>query len=61
MLKRRPGRPNLLNVDGKHIIPDEKTVIGAVEELKLSSPDERDELLTDLLCHVYGTLASQNG
>ena len=21
----------------------------------------RDELLTDLLCHVYGTLAAQNG
>ena len=48
-------------MDGKPIIPDEKTVIGAVEEVKLSSPDERDELLTDLLCHVYGTLHSQNG
>ena len=48
-------------MDGKRIIPDEKTVLGAVEEVKLSSPDERDELLTDLLCHVYGTLVSQNG
>jgi len=41
--------------------PDAKTVQGAVEELAASSNDERDELLTDLLCHVYGTLASQNG
>ena len=48
-------------MDGKRIIPDEKTVAGVVEELETSSPDERDDLLTDLLCHVYGTLASQNG
>jgi hypothetical protein len=41
--------------------PDLKTVEGAVEEVKASSEEERDELLTDLLCHVYGTLASQNG
>jgi hypothetical protein len=41
--------------------PDPEAVIGAVEELRSSSDDERDELLTDLLCHVYGTLASQNG
>lgn len=41
--------------------PDAKTVQGAVEELAGASNDERDELLTDLLCHVYGTLASQNG
>ena len=42
-------------------IPDAKTVQGAVQELSASSTDERDELLTDLLCHVYGSLASQNG
>jgi len=48
-------------MDGKRITPDEKTVAGAVEEVQVSSADERDELLTDLLCHVYGTLASQNG
>jgi hypothetical protein len=41
--------------------PDPQTVVGAVEEVRESSSDERDELLTDLLCHVYGTLASQNG
>jgi hypothetical protein len=41
--------------------PDPQTVEGAVEDVKSSSSDERDELLTDLLCHVYGTLASQNG
>ncbi len=41
--------------------PDTKTAKGAVEEVRTSSPDERDELLTDLLCHVYGTLAAQNG
>ncbi len=50
-----------LPMDGKRITPDEKTVVGAVEEVMLSSSDERDELLTDLLCHVYGTLTSQNG
>lgn len=48
-------------MEGKRIIPDLKTVIGAVEEVRLSSLGERDELLTDLLCHVYGTLAGQNG
>ena len=41
--------------------PDQKTVSGAVEEIKSSSTDERDDLLTDLLCHIYGSLASQNG
>ena len=41
--------------------PDPKTVLGAVQEVRASSDDERDELLTDLLCHVYGTLVSQNG
>jgi hypothetical protein len=41
--------------------PDPKTVAGAVEEIEGSSADERDDLLTDLLCHVYGSLASQNG
>ena len=41
--------------------PDPKSVAGAVEEIKSSSPQERDDLLTDLLCHIYGSLASQNG
>jgi hypothetical protein len=41
--------------------PDPETVEGAIDEVRDSSSDERDELLTDLLCHVYGTLASQNG
>lgn len=41
--------------------PDPQTVEGAIEEVQVSSSVERDELLTDLLCHVYGTLASQNG
>jgi hypothetical protein len=41
--------------------PDPQTVLGAIEEVQDSSSDDRDELLTDLLCHVYGTLASQNG
>ena len=48
------------NVDPK-ANPDPETVEGAVAEIMESSSDERDELLTDLLCHVYGTLASQNG
>ena len=48
-------------MDGKRITPDEKTVSGAIEEVDVSSSEERDELLTDLLCHVYGSLASQNG
>ena len=29
--------------------------------LKLASRDDMDELLTDLLCHVYRTKDSQNG
>ena len=41
--------------------PDPKTVAGAVEDVKTSSNEERDDLLTDLLCHIYGSLASQNG
>ena len=48
-------------MDGKRTTPDENTVVGAVDEIDVSSAEERDELLTDLLCHVYGTLASQNG
>ncbi len=58
----KPGgdRTDLRGVDPK-ASPDPKTVEGAVEELKASSETDRDELLTDLLCHVYGTLASQNG
>jgi hypothetical protein len=41
--------------------PDLKAVETAVEEVRSSTDAERDELLTDLLCHVYGTLAGQNG
>ena len=41
--------------------PDPKSVEGAVEEIKSSSADDRDDLLTDLLCHIYGSLSSQNG
>ena len=41
--------------------PDPKTVAGAIEDIKASNADERDDLLTDLLCHMYGSLASQNG
>ena len=41
--------------------PDLKTVEHAVDDVQSSTEEERDELLTDLLCHVYGTLASQNG
>ena len=41
--------------------PDPKAVAGAVEEIKSSSTEERDDLLTDLLCHIYGSLSSQNG
>jgi hypothetical protein len=48
------------NVEPK-ATPDPQTAEGAVEDVRDSSSDERDELLTDLLCHVYGTLASQNG
>ena len=48
-------------MDGKRTTPDENTVSGAIEEVDVSTTQERDELLTDLLCHVYGTLASQNG
>jgi hypothetical protein len=48
-------------VDPKNTTPDSKTVAGAIEDIMVASQDERDELLTDLLCHVYGTLASQNG
>ncbi len=29
--------------------------------LTVASREDLDELLTDLLCHVYRTLASQNG
>ena len=53
-------RPIQPDVDPK-ATPDPQTVEGAVEEVKDSSTEDRDELLTDLLCHVYGTLASQNG
>lgn len=51
----------LRGMDGKRTTPDENTVVAAVDEIDVSSAEERDELLTDLLCHVYGTLASQNG
>ncbi len=63
MIGLKPQRPGVetRGMEGKRITPDEKTVAGAVEEVQVSSADERDELLTDLLCHVYGSLASQNG
>ena len=32
-----------------------------VELIASASTRDRDELLTDLLCHVYRTKASQNG
>ena len=41
--------------------PDTKTAKGAVEEVRTSTAEDRDELLTDLLVHTYGTLVSQNG
>lgn len=41
--------------------PDPQTVAGAVEDVKTSSIEDRDDLLTDLLCHIYGSLSSQNG
>jgi len=41
--------------------PDPQAVAGAVEDVKTSSTEERDDLLTDLLCHIYGSLSSQNG
>ncbi len=62
MSSRPAGQPSIAqSMEGKRIIPDEQTVAGALEEIEVSTADERDELLTDLLCHVYGTLASQNG
>ncbi len=45
----------------RNATPDRKSVAGAVEEIKSSSQEERDDLLTDLLCHIYGSLSSQNG
>ena len=41
--------------------PDHKAVAGAVDEIKTASPEDRDDLLTDLLCHIYASLSSQNG
>jgi hypothetical protein len=49
-----------MNVERK-ATPDPKSVAGAVEEVKSSSQEDRDDLLTDLLCHIYGSLSSQNG
>ncbi|CAA9530852.1 MAG: hypothetical protein AVDCRST_MAG85-3662 [uncultured Solirubrobacteraceae bacterium] len=54
------ARPNLKIVERK-TNPDHKTAAGAVEEIKSSSNEDRDDLLTDLLCHIYGSLSSQNG
>jgi hypothetical protein len=48
-------------VERKRANPDAKTVAGAVDEVKSSSAEDRDDLLTDLLCHIYGSLSSQNG
>ena len=55
------AKPNTKQEMEPKATPDTKTAKGAVEEVRTSSPDERDELLTDLLCHVYGTLSAQNG
>ena len=52
--------PNLMVVE-RNATPDPKTVEGAVEDVKTSSAEDRDDLLTDLLCHIYGSLSSQNG
>jgi hypothetical protein len=41
--------------------PDPKSAASAAEEIRSSTLEERDELLTDLLCHVYATKAAQNG
>ena len=60
-LKPRGPPTETRGMDGKRTTPDEKTAAGAIEDVDVSSAQERDELLTDLLCHVYGTLASQNG
>lgn len=57
----RPWTSDTVAMEPKNTTPDAKTVSEAIEEIVDSSQDERDELLTDLLCHVYGTLASQNG
>jgi hypothetical protein len=47
-------------VERKKLI-DEKTVVRAVEQIDAASSDKKDELLTDLLCHVYPKKASQDG
>ena len=41
--------------------PDPQSAAHAAEEIRDSSLEERDELLTDLLCHVYATKSAQNG
>jgi hypothetical protein len=41
--------------------PDRKSAANAAKEIRTSSLEERDELLTDLLCHVYPTKSAQNG
>jgi hypothetical protein len=48
-------------VEPRKATPDPKSVEGAVDDVRESTAEDRDELLTDLLCHVYGTLAGQNG
>jgi hypothetical protein len=47
-------------VERKGLI-DAKTVLRAVEQVRAAGSDEKDELLTDLLCHVYPKKASQDG
>jgi hypothetical protein len=41
--------------------PDQKSAAKAAKEIRGSSLEQRDELLTDLLCHVYPTKSAQNG
>jgi hypothetical protein len=38
-----------------------KELADHLKQVETSSRDELDELLTDLLCHVYRTKDSQNG
>ena len=56
----RPRVPTTRCVERKST-PDPKSAATAAEEIRSSTLEERDELLTDLLCHVYATKAAQNG
>lgn len=41
--------------------PDRKSAASAAKEIRKSSLEQRDELLTDLLCHIYPSKSAQNG